>query len=66
MDDGAVTLFAEPEKLEHVQIDAAIEPPEAFLAAVKALKGKVRLDPETFVLIRDAVGADAVAARPGG
>ncbi|MEM9436582.1 MAG: aminopeptidase P family N-terminal domain-containing protein, partial [Pseudomonadota bacterium] len=59
-DDGAVTLFAESEKLEHVQIDAAIEPPEAFLAAIQALKGKVRLDPETCPqAVADALNAEA-------
>ncbi|MEM1375047.1 MAG: aminopeptidase P family protein [Pseudomonadota bacterium] len=47
--DARVALFVEPEKVEALGHDAAIDvhPPDAFLTAVAALTGKVRLDPDS-------------------
>ncbi|MEM1234699.1 MAG: aminopeptidase family protein P, partial [Pseudomonadota bacterium] len=47
--DARVALFVEPEKVAGLGPDAAIDvhPPDAFLGAVAALNGKVRLDPDS-------------------
>ncbi|MEM6479067.1 MAG: aminopeptidase P family protein [Pseudomonadota bacterium] len=58
-ESGQVALFAEPEKLAGVDHGAEVAPPDAFLAAVGALKGKVRLDPNTCPqAVADALTAE--------
>jgi len=54
-DDGRVTLFTDPAKLDetaraHLGNDVAIAPPDAFGAALDALTGPVRLDRESVPL----------------
>ncbi|MDH2327655.1 aminopeptidase P family protein [Cereibacter sp. SYSU M97828] len=59
-DDGRVDLFADPAKFDDAVIahsGAALHPPEAFLPALAAIDGPVRLDPATApIALRDALG----------
>ncbi|MEL6551738.1 MAG: aminopeptidase P family protein [Pseudomonadota bacterium] len=45
--DGQVSLFVEASKVADLEIDAEILAPDTFLAAVAALTGTVRLDPDS-------------------
>ncbi|MEL6913336.1 MAG: aminopeptidase P family protein [Pseudomonadota bacterium] len=45
--EGRVQLFVAPEKVAGLDLEAEVHPPGAFLAAVEALTGTVRLDPES-------------------
>ncbi|UYV38947.1 aminopeptidase P family protein [Rhodobacteraceae bacterium D3-12] len=51
-DDGRVTLFVDPAKLDdtlkaHLGADVTLRPPSAFLPALHSLPGNIRLDPKT-------------------
>ena len=65
--DGGVDLFSEPSKYDgmapHLGGDIRLHAPDAFLVAVAALKGPVRIDTSTVPqIVADSLGA---AARPG-
>lgn len=67
-DDGGVTLFADPVKLEGLDLGPAVEvrPPEGFGAALEALTGPVRVDKTTAPMaVSDALSAHGITVAWG-